>query len=291
MKRLAIILLLMLCTNSAMATGMAEQDYLVRGGRFLAAGDYRNAVRTFERATGLFPASAEVWRRLGESCRKLGDNEVTTDPELLEKAIRAFRMALAIDPDMKEAHLELGMTCLALHDRVGAVREQQILEKLDKGLAAQLSTAIKSWKPVPEYRALDASGETERNETKVSIYGNMVVAPVTIYTGSRTVQVQLLVDTGASITAINSDVASRLGTNLDAAPQGMAQVAGGGMIRARAMRVDRVAVGSRCKRNMIVAVIDHNGPPANFDGLLGMDFLRDHRYHIDFRNRAIVWDK
>lgn len=289
---LPVILFVFLnCAGYALAGGTRENDFLIQGGRYLASGNYYRAVRTFEQAVALHPSNAEVWRRLGESYRKLGDNEVTTDPELLEKAVRAYRMALSLEPGLKAVHLELGITFLALHDLPGALLERERLEKIDKDLAAQLAAAIKAWKPEPVYRALAVSDESEGNETRVSIEGNMVLAPVTLYAGSRIVQAQFLVDTGASITTISSEVATRLGINLAGAFQSAVQVVGGSMVRARVVRLDRVAVGSRSKRNMPVAVINHKGPLVNFDGLLGMDFLREHRYHIDFRNRAIVWDK
>lgn len=40
---------------------------------------------------------------------------------------------------------------------------------------------------------------------------------------------------------------------------------------------------------MTVAVIDHTGPAVKFDGPLGMDFLRNVRYRVDFRRQAIDW--
>ncbi len=40
---------------------------------------------------------------------------------------------------------------------------------------------------------------------------------------------------------------------------------------------------------MIVAVIEQRGFALKFDGLLGMDFLRDLHYHVDFKRKIINW--
>jgi len=99
----------------------------------------------------------------------------------------------------------------------------------------------------------------------------------------------LVLDTGAAVTVITPAIASRLGIQLDQAPAGTLQVVGGGSVEARAVRLDRVTAGPHTKSGMTVAVIEHKGPQVKFDGLLGMDFLRDLRYHVDFQHKVINW--
>ncbi len=292
MKKYLFLFVFLLCTGSLQAVGAGESEYIQRGDRLLASGDYESAARVYDQAVRLYPSSAAARSGLGESYLKMGDNEAMTNVDLLEKAVQAFKAALSLDPDMKEVHLGLGKTYLALQDRDGALREQQKLEKLDRRMASQLSAAISAWKPPPSYREIGSTEAPHQSEsTEATIEGNLVMAPVTITVGYRSVRVLLALDTGASVTTINSDVAQRLGAALDHAPSGKIQVVGGGMITAKAIRVDSVTIGPHSKRNMIVAVIDHNGPAVKFDGLLGMDFLRDLRYHVDFGSHVIKWGR
>jgi predicted aspartyl protease len=175
------------------------------------------------------------------------------------------------------------------------------LQELDRELAARLAAAVARFQPSPSYRAvggqdLDGSGVTATEPvhvggsvTPVEIVGNTVFVPVTLSYGSRSTQARLILDTGASVTIISPEIASQLDLRLDQAVLAAVQVVGGGMVEARGVRLQRVAVGPHEKSGMNVAVITTKGPLLQYDGLLGMDFLRGLHYRLDFADKVIRW--
>ncbi len=289
MKKYLLVFILLTLAPSLDAGGKGDVDYVLRGHDYFSAGDYKKALKDYEQAARFNPASAEAQRGMGKSYLKLGDNGVMTNPELLEKAVHAFNAALRISPDMADVRFDLGMAYLATHNREGALQEQKILQKLDPSLATRLSKAIESYRPFPAYREIGRRDEQESSLTKVTIDRNAVLVPVMLSLGYQTAHAVLLLDTGASVTTVTPDVASRLGVRLDQAPVGRVQVVGGAMIDARAVRLDKINVGPHTKTGLTVAVIEHKGPAVKHDGLLGMDFLRDLHYKIDFTNHVINW--
>lgn len=260
------------------------------GAAWLARGEYARAVKAFARAIERGDRSAGTYAGLGRAYLKLGDNQQATDMELLEKGVAALRTAEELDPSRGETHHDLGLALLSLGDRAGAAREIEHLKPLDPKLAASLTRAVEGSRPPPSYRLVGESGRPERNGTPIAVEGNTVIVPVTLSLGSRSVQARLILDTGASITAITPQVAAQLDINLNQAVSGAVQVVGGGFVEARGVRLDQIAVGPHAKPKMNVAVIDNGNSRLLHDGLLGMDFLRGLRYHIDFRNRVIDWN-
>jgi len=246
-------------------------------------------VREFRQATRLDPERAEAWLGLGTGLLRLGSSGGAANVEILEKAVTAFITALRLQPEFAEAHRNLGEVYLALQDREKAVQEQLTLRKLDPRLAADLEAKIAAYREPTGYREIGSSTETGNSVTRVTIDHNLVLVPVTLYHGQQTAEVLLGLDTGAAVTVINSSVASRLGIRLDGAPSGRFQVVGGGTIKASAVRLNRISAGPHSRKGMIVAVINQQGPVVPFDGLLGMDFLQNLRYHIDFKNQQIQW--
>ena len=126
--------------------------------------------------------------------------------------------------------------------------------------------------------------------TKVQIRGNSVLVPLTLVYGGNEVDVHLLLDTGASVTTIYSEIAEQLFINLSKARKARVQVVGGGVIEASVVRIDSLTVGPHTKRNWDIVVVPHKGSAARYDGLLGMDVLRGLKYKVDFKKQVIIWE-
>lgn len=293
MTRILVLVLMCAWALPLAADEGKEAVFLRQGESRLAAGDYQKAARALERAVELNPDSAGAQRGLGMAWFRLGANEVMTNPDMLVKAVVAFERALRLNPELADARYHLGWTYLLLDKRDAAVREYEALDKLDRKAAEELSARIAAYRPPAAYKSLGGHGDNASDSksltTPVTIEGNQVLVPVTFAYGPRSVRVVLLLDTGASATSLHSDVAARLDIPLEQAPKTMGQVYGGGLITARQANLAYLTVGPHTRRNVPVNFVSHNGPPVHFDGLLGMDFLRNYRYHIDFQNQRIVW--
>jgi predicted aspartyl protease len=128
---------------------------------------------------------------------------------------------------------------------------------------------------------------TDILKTPVSIDGNRVLVPVTIRHAGKTTNVNLLLDTGASVVTLHRTVIDKL--KIRNQKKTRMQLAGGQLIDAHIARVDDVSVGPNKKKDVLVSIIEQIDQNADYDGLLGMNFLRNLRYEIDFENSVIRW--
>jgi clan AA aspartic protease (TIGR02281 family) len=120
----------------------------------------------------------------------------------------------------------------------------------------------------------------------VRIVKNQVLVPVTVAYRGKEVHATFLLDTGANTCTISPGLADRLNIKPQDANRGLAQVVGGEVYVVGSTKLDYIVVGPNRKYDVAVSVI----PSGNSnDGLLGMNFLRELRYHIDFNSNIIRW--
>jgi clan AA aspartic protease (TIGR02281 family) len=129
--------------------------------------------------------------------------------------------------------------------------------------------------------------KSEKLETAVAIDGNRVLVPVTIRYAGKMTDAHLLLDTGASIVTLHRNIADKL--KIRNTKKTTMQLAGGQIITADIARLDDVSVGPNRKKDIFVSIIDQIDRNADYDGLLGMNFLRNLRYEIDFQKSVIRW--
>lgn len=130
---------------------------------------------------------------------------------------------------------------------------------------------------------------TVRNMTEVSIVNAQIYVPVTFMNRDRTAQVNLILDTGASITCITGDLASRLGLDTANARVVSMGMADGSMIDIRVTKVDSLSVGVRSKSPFEIGILPRPATGGEHDGYLGLDFLGQFPHQIDFQNSRIRW--
>lgn len=131
-------------------------------------------------------------------------------------------------------------------------------------------------------------GVSRVTTTPVTIRNNQVLVPVTLSLRGRVVEARLLLDTGASVTAVGEHVAAKLGVMSSEVTEGRTTIADGRSIGTYSLQVDTLAVGSRSLNNARISIIPRSGY-VEHDGLLGMNFLKNYRYHVDFSRSVIEW--
>ena len=127
----------------------------------------------------------------------------------------------------------------------------------------------------------------ETMQTRVIVDGNRIIVPVTLVNNGVELDVNLVLDTGASQIVLHRDVADQM--NIIALSKGLAQVAGGQNIYVETGQVNYFKVGPFSMEEATVLIIAHEGPATSYSGLLGMNFLKNVQYTIDYQNQLIHW--
>ena len=132
-----------------------------------------------------------------------------------------------------------------------------------------------------------AKRDLRQQQTPVEIRDNGVFIPAEVSMGNRVVKLSLLLDTGATTTVFHRNSLARL--DLPSGKSYEARVAGGGTVKSQRIKFRQIRIGPFEEKTIYAMVIDNKGQELPFDGMLGMDFLKSHPYHIDFDNQVINW--
>ncbi len=170
-------------------------------------------------------------------------------------------------------------------------REERIIKLEEEGQKnyERQQQELKKWQQKKKLGQVEQALKTfiKSLETKVIIQGNRVLVPATLSAGGNEVQATLLMDTGADQIALSQNIADRL--NIQQTRKTAVRVAGGKIIKAKYTVLSYVKVGPHKKENIGTFILKQSGPTFEFDGLLGMNFLRGLDYKIDFNNQIIRW--
>ena len=127
---------------------------------------------------------------------------------------------------------------------------------------------------------------TYKKFTHVRIFNNKIVIPMTIYHKDQRSDFQILIDTGCTHTIL--PFGNMNGLDVIYGNRVLTTVANGEKLEGRRVTVDRIQIGSQVENNFTVTVgkvVTSGG-----QGLLGIDFLKNHPFRVDFRNQLIVWE-
>lgn len=128
--------------------------------------------------------------------------------------------------------------------------------------------------------------DSYNKKTKIRIKGNSIYIPVTFYNDGRKVTTEMLLDTGCSTTLVTRKIAGNL--RLKNVKKSKYIVADGRRVYGYEGKTGYMKVGPHTESNIKIHyyVKEEN----KVTGLLGMNFLKNHPFMIDTRNKMIIWE-
>ena len=128
----------------------------------------------------------------------------------------------------------------------------------------------------------------EKTQTRIIVEGNHILVPVTLKNAGVETETNLLLDTGASQIVLFRSFARQL--NVVTLTKGLAQVVGGQTIQVETGQINHFSVGPHTMENALVLIVAQESDALNYSGLLGMNFLKNVQYTIDYKNQVIRWE-
>ena len=116
----------------------SARTYFNQGEEYSKKGNWNLAIQAYLQAVRLDAKFVEAWNNLGFCYRKV---------QQYDQAFAAYKQALNLKPDYPNAHEYMGRTYLALGNKDAAMREYEILKRLDAKMAAELMQAIQANDP------------------------------------------------------------------------------------------------------------------------------------------------
>jgi len=96
------------------------------------------AIAAYNQAVRIEPKFAEAWSNMGYCYRKI---------KQFDKALDAYKQAITLKPDFTYPHEYMARTYLAMGNKDAAMREYEILKRLDAKMAVELLNAIQADNP------------------------------------------------------------------------------------------------------------------------------------------------
>jgi clan AA aspartic protease (TIGR02281 family) len=109
-------------------------------------------------------------------------------------------------------------------------------------------------------------------------YGGSIIVPVNV---NNEKSVHLILDTGATMTVLSTDVAIELGLTSDSESQIATVNTAGGPVQVNMIRVKSMGIKGARANNVVVAIHDLPDIQPGIDGLLGMSFLNNFLVTLD----------
>ena len=109
-----------------------------QGQAYAKKGSWDLAVAAYQQSVRAEPKFVEAWNGLGHAHRKA---------KQYDKALEAYKQAITLKPDYANPHEYLARTYVALGDKDAAMREYEIVKRLDAKMAGDLLKAIEANNP------------------------------------------------------------------------------------------------------------------------------------------------
>ncbi|MBM3234799.1 hypothetical protein FJZ31_00710 [Candidatus Poribacteria bacterium] len=117
----------------------------------------------------------------------------------------------------------------------------------------------------------------------------LIIVPTRLWGPSGDTVVRLALDTGATGSAVNWDVIVLLGYEPAKVPERILMTTGSGVEFVPRVAIEKIE--SLGQERWDFPVLCHTLPPsATVDGVLGLDFFREHRLVLDFRVGLVTFE-